>query len=110
MKLSSGRKFHEGVISVTTASSVGTVAVTFPDTFTNKPAVLPIPPFGHEGTYVADAVTTTGFTVNVGNLTNTDIAQNDGVIFGNDITAPGESALNLRDATYTVGWIATEKL
>ncbi len=110
MKLSSGKKFHEGVISVTTASSVGTVAVTFPDTFTNKPAVMVIPPFGHEGNYVADAVLTTGFTVNVGNLANTDVAQNDGVIFGNVIGTGTETAENLSAATYLVGWIATEKL
>ena len=110
MKLSSGKKFHEGTISVTTATSVGTVAVTFPDSFTNKPAVIVIPPFGYEGNYAADAVTTTGFTVNVGNIANTDATVNESLIMGNAPGTGDETALNLSDATYSVGWIAAELL
>jgi len=110
MKLSSGKKYHEGTISVTTASSLGTVAVTFPDAFTNKPAVMVIPPFGHEGNYAADAVAPTGFTVNVGNIANTDATVSESLVMGNVPGTGTETALNLSDATYSVGWIAAEKL
>ena len=110
MKLSSGKKFHEGTVSVTTVASTGTVAVSFPDAFVNKPAVMVIPPMGYEGNYVADATTTTGFTVSVGAIAGSSGVVTDGLILGNAPSTFVETALNFSDATYSVGWIAAEKL